>query len=490
MQTRFTFSQKLAAGFAVVMALAGALAALSIYALRSVAAQKDEVIDVAAQTLVDAERLHGLAALKAADSRGYLVTREDAFLVSLRETRAKLRGILETLRHEVRTEEERRLLQEIEGTEATHEGALQGVLALRSGNASVEAIGARYDRDVRPLRLELDRAIDRFVEREDQLLKEGRHASTEAAARAIRLVVTLLTAGAVAAVALSLLLGRALSRQISSAVGHVESSTAELQSAAGQQATGAKEQATAMTEIATTMNELLATARQIAEGAQSVARIAGDTAAAARAGDQAVQRSQESVGAIRRQVDLVVSHMLELGRKSQEVGNVLDVINELSEQTNILAINASIEAAGAGDAGKRFAVVADEIRKLADRVGGSTKDIRSLIDDVRSAVNTTVMATESGSKSVDAGTRQFSEVAAGFAEIVRLVGSTTDASREIELSTKQQTTAVEQVNVAMSNVAQAAREAEASSGQTLQTAAQLADMSRSLARLVVQRAAA
>src|SRR2546422_228947 len=114
----------------------------------------------------------------------------------------------------------------------------------------------------------------------------------------------------------------------------------------------------------------------------------------ARAGGQTVQAAQESVGSIRRQVDLIVTHMLDLGKKSQQIGGILEIINELAEQTNILAINATIEAAGAGEAGKRFAVVADEIRKLADRVGGSTKEIRTLIEEIRAAVNSTVMATE------------------------------------------------------------------------------------------------
>src|SRR4029077_8321884 len=103
--------------------------------------------------------------------------------------------------------------------------------------------------------------------------------------------------------------------------------------------------------------------------------------------------------------DQIVSHMLELGKKSQEIGQVLDIVQELAEQTNILAINATIEAAGAGEAGKRFAVVADEIRKLADRVTLQTKEIRGLIDDVRGAVNTTVMATETGSKTGGNGAR-------------------------------------------------------------------------------------
>ncbi|HXB98471.1 MAG TPA: methyl-accepting chemotaxis protein, partial [bacterium] len=216
----------------------------------------------------------------------------------------------------------------------------------------------------------------------------------------------------------------------------------------------------------------------------------GDTAQAAGKGDQTVQRASESVGAIRRQVDLIVGHMLELGKKSQQIGGVLEIINELSDQTNILSINASVEAAGAGEAGRRFAVVADEIRKLADRVGGSTKEIRGLIEEVRAAVNTTVMATEGGAKAAEAGTRQFSELTAAFQGIVSSVTTATEAAREIELSTKQQATAVEQVNLAIANVAQATRETEASSGQTLQTAVELTHLSSELRRLVQSGSAA
>jgi methyl-accepting chemotaxis protein len=176
--------------------------------------------------------------------------------------------------------------------------------------------------------------------------------------------------------------------------------------------------------------------------------------------------------------------MLDLGKKSQQIGAVLEIVSELAEQTNILAINATIEASGAGDAGKRFAVVAGEIRKLADRVAGSTKEIRSLIDDVRGAVNTTVMTTETGSKAVDSVANQFADVATAFRQIATLVATTWEAAREIELSTKQQATAVEQVNVAISSVSQTTRESEASSAQTLQTVSQLAVLSRELLRLV------
>ncbi|HEX7900788.1 MAG TPA: methyl-accepting chemotaxis protein [Planctomycetota bacterium] len=290
--------------------------------------------------------------------------------------------------------------------------------------------------------------------------------------------------GLVAAGAVGAGLGRRVARPISELAATCQSAAAELQAAANQQATGTKEQATSMQEISTTINELLASSRQIADSARRVAQIAENAGAAARSGDDTVRRSQESIEGIRRQVDLIVTHMLDLGKKSQEIGGVLEIINELAEQTNILAINATIEAAGGGESGKRFGVVADEIRKLADRVGGSTKEIQTLVEQVRGAVNATVMATESGSKAVDAGARQFGEVAASFKQIAGLVGTNSEAGREIELTTKQQATAVEQVNSGVLGVGQATREMEASTTQTFQTATQLASVSRELAKLV------
>jgi methyl-accepting chemotaxis protein len=268
------------------------------------------------------------------------------------------------------------------------------------------------------------------------------------------------------------------------------SSSAELQASANQQSSGAREAVSAMNEIDTTVSELVATSRQIAGSAQQVTHIAEETEKAATRGDQTVTQSQEAIEGIRRQVDLVVSHMLTLGKKSQQIGLVLDIINELAEQTNILSINATIEAAGAGEQGKRFAVVGDEIRKLADRVAGSGKEIRALVEEIHAAVNTTILATETGSKAVDTGLLRFQEVTSGFKEIASMVVTTTQAAREIGLSTNQQMSAVEQVNAAIGGAAQATREAEASSVQTLETATQLAQLSHNLSRLIQSRTAA
>jgi len=490
MTRNWTFGQKIGAGFAVTVALALVIASVAVYSLRSVIAEKDRVIEVDARLLTDVESLARLREAKASGARGFLLAREERYMDDMKTAREEFARVVTDLRQSMPYEEGRRLVDAIARGDADYQVALESVIALRRTDAALDTVVRAFEDQVRPARSRLDEGLQAFVAWQSRQLEDAKQAATEAASRVIALMICIGIGVVVLASLMAITLTRSLASQIGSAVGHVQSSSTELQAAANQQASGAREQATAMAEISTTISELLATSRQMAEGAQRVAQVAEQTAEAARSGEGTVGKAHESVGGIRRQVDLVVSHMLDLGKKSQQIGSIVEIVAELAEQTNILAINATIEAAGAGEAGKRFSVVADEIRKLADRVSGSAKEIRTLVEDVRAAVNTTVMATETGSKAVDAGTRQFGEVASSLRQISGLVGTTTEASREIELSTKQQATAVEQVNVAITDIAQATKETEASSAQTLQTASQLAALSKDLLRLVRPQLAA
>jgi methyl-accepting chemotaxis protein len=279
-------------------------------------------------------------------------------------------------------------------------------------------------------------------------------------------------------------IARSMTRKIGSAAVLLQSSSGELQAAANQQVTGSSEQATAMNEIVTTISELLSTSRLIAENAQRVAEVARETSLTASRGDEKGQSTTQSFAGIKTQVDAVVVHVLELGKKSQQIGGITEMINELADQTNILAINATIEAAGAGEWGKRFAVVADEIRKLADRVSISSGEIRLLLDNIRASASATISATQDSSKLVDAGVREFAEVAISFKQIAALVSTSSEAAREIELSTKQQASAVDQVRQGASILVQRAHETEISSKQMLQTSSELAGLSRELALMV------
>ena len=479
----WTFGRKIAIGFAVSFVL---LLGIGGVAYRSIDALT-KTSYLVTHTHIVLERVAALVSqLKDAETgqRGFVLTGDEAYLEPYQTANGAIAKLLKDLRElTADNPSQQKRLDAAEPLVAAKLAELKKTIELRRQAGLEAAIKFIQTGEGKKSMDDLRRLAEQMELEERDLLKQ-RADEVEAAAGGARSTIVLGTLFCLVFVSgAGFFLTRSLTAQIAAAVRHVQLSSTELQSAANQQAAGARESATSMTEITTTISELLATSRQIAESAQRVSGVAEQTATAARSGDGTMRLANDSILGIRQQVDLVVNHMLELGKKSQ-IGAVLDIVSELAEQTNILAINATIEATGAGDAGKRFGVVADEIRKLADRVAGSTKEVRTLIDDVRGAVNTTVMATETGSKAVDAGSRQFGEVATAFRQIAGLVATTTEAAREIELSTKQQSTAVEQVNLAISNTAQATRETEASSGQTLQTASQLAGLSKELLRLV------
>jgi methyl-accepting chemotaxis protein len=481
MTRHWSFGKKLAAGFALAFVFTVICGIVSLTALRGVIAAKDQVINGAMRVLVAAATLDAAVEAKTAAVRGYVLTGVQHYADESSQADASFDRTLGEIAAQADGAETD--LAALRQSYAEYKQLSDEIMALGHG-APREKIEDAVVVRLSPKRERLRSAAASLVARETRTAHASENLAMSIAASANLWVTVIALLAALCSALVAIVLQRTLTSQVGSAVGQVQSSSAELQSAANQQATGAREQATAMTEITTTISELLASSRQIAESARRVADMAEQTVSAARSGDNVVVKANDALGTIQRQVEQIVGHMLDLGKKGQQIGVVLEIVSELAEQTNILAINATIEATGAGEAGKRFAVVADEIRKLADRTAGSTKEIRVLIDEVRSAVNTTVMATETGAKTVEAGARHFSEVSRSLRQITELAGTTTEAAREIELSTKQQSSAVEQVNVAIASVAQATRETETSSMQTLQTASQLSGMSKDLLRVV------
>ncbi|HVU15211.1 MAG TPA: CHASE3 domain-containing protein [Phototrophicaceae bacterium] len=483
-----TFGRRIAIGFAISTILLLAVGVAAYLSITSLVSTSFEVT----HTYTVLNRIASvLSAMQDAETgaRGFVITGDDSYLEPYTNTTNTIDGFVADLRSLTSDNpDQQKRIDQLQPLIASKMDQLkQNIDARRSGG--FDAAAQVVDSGAGKQYMDEIRSVLSDMEQEENTLLTQRGADVDAASSGGKAVIiwgTLISL--IFVIGAAVYLTRSLSRQITSAVQHMRSSSAELQAAATQQLSGAKEYSVAMTEITTTISELVATSRQIAESAQRVTDVAEKTDAAAHVGEGTVQSANESIQSIRQQVDLIVDHMLELGKKSQQIGSILDIVSELAEQTNILSINATIEAAGAGEAGKRFAVVADEIRKLADRVTGATKDIRVLIDDVRSAVNTTIMATETGSKAVDAGSKQFTSVASAFTQIATLVTTTTEIAREIELSTKQQSTAVAQVNLVITDAAQASKENEVSTGEVLKTASALADRSGELLRLVQSKA--
>ncbi|WP_067501060.1 methyl-accepting chemotaxis protein [Actinoplanes sp. TFC3] len=481
---RRTYGKKLWLGFGVTVALTLLMGASSVFALSLVVNAKDDAINLAVDDLVYSEHLTTKMETRIGDWRLFLLNGSQDALTESEKDRTEFLSTVQKLRTTLDDPTALTLLDQVSAAEAKHAAELDRVAERRQALTNLTDINDLNASAVGPLREAMREAITALISRVRLDVETARKDASDRATEAMVLIIALALLATAFAFVVAWRLGRDLRRDVGAAVGHIQSSSAQLEAAAAQQAGGGRDQASAMNEITTTISELLITSRQIADSAQRVSKIAEDTADAALTGDATIDQTRASIAAIRNQVDQIVQHMLALGEKSQQIGGVVDLVSELAEQTNILAINATIEASGAGEWGRRFAVVAEEIRKLADRTAGSAKEIRALIEDVRGAVNTTVMATEIGAKSVDAGARQFDDATNSFRRIAQLVATTNEATREIELSTAQQSTAVEQVNVAASDTARVTRETEASAVQTKQTAAHLSNLSGDLLELV------
>jgi len=255
-------------------------------------------------------------------------------------------------------------------------------------------------------------------------------------------------------------------------------SSSEILSATEQQASGAAEQAASISQTTATMEELAATYRQIADNADSVVRMAEATLGSAESGQQAVANTLEAMDQIKSRAQSSANKILALGERSQQIGQVLSIINNIADQTKILALNAAIEAARAGEAGKGFSVVAIEIRKLAESVVDSTGEISTIMTEIQKAANDLVISTEQELKQVSEGVDLGHVTGDSLDQILDMIEQTTSSAKEISVATQQQRTATEQVVKAMKEVAQVAQQTAAGSKQVAASAEGLASMAR------------
>lgn len=218
-------------------------------------------------------------------------------------------------------------------------------------------------------------------------------------------------------------------------------------------ASGSVQQAASISEVTATMEELTNTAKQIAVSATAVEKTADDSALAAHAGYDSVGEALEAMEKIRQRVADISGKTLLLGERSQRISEVLNLIKDIAGEIHLLAVNAAIESAAAGEHGKRFAVVASEVRRLAERTRESAEEIKGIVGEIQSATNSSVLATEQGVKEVENGVALATGARGSLEAIIQMVDRTTQAIRQITFATQQQQSASEQIVQTMREVA-------------------------------------
>lgn len=246
------------------------------------------------------------------------------------------------------------------------------------------------------------------------------------------------------------------------------------------QAASASQQATSVAEVTATMEELSRTSRQIAQNAESVKEAASKSVEVAQAGTTLGREGVEAMAQIKERVGDIARKTLFLGEKSHEIGKVMEIIKEIASEIHLLALNAAIESAAAGEHGRRFAVVASEVRRLAEKTRESTETIRGIITEIQSATNSSVEATEQGTKEVERWKETIRLSSEAFSEIIETIERTSDASTQISLATHQQTSANEQVVQAMRQIEEMVRLAASQMKESSASASRLREMAGKL----------
>jgi methyl-accepting chemotaxis protein len=253
----------------------------------------------------------------------------------------------------------------------------------------------------------------------------------------------------------------------------ITGASTQVLTAAEEHASGSVQQAASIAQVTATMEELTSAAKQIAMSATSVEKIADDSARAAHAGYASVGEALAAMEKIRRRVADISGKTLLLGERSQRISEVLNLIKDIAGEIHLLAVNAAIESAAAGEHGKRFAVVASEVRRLAERTRESAEEIKSIVGEIQSATNTSVLATEQGVKEVENGVSLATHARGSLEEIIQMVDRTTQAIRQITFATQQQQSASEQIVQTMREVAEVTRHAAAGMKQSANSVGEL-----------------
>lgn len=265
--------------------------------------------------------------------------------------------------------------------------------------------------------------------------------------------------------------------QISSASNQILASSEE-------QARSSESESSSVAEVTSTIEELSRTANQIAENSSSVVNTAEETLKAVATGQSAVAAAHKGMDDIMRKTQDSTKKIVSLGEKSRQIGEVVNIINEIAVETKMLSLNAAIEASRAGEAGKGFSVVAVEIRKLAENVVKSTTTIKSIIEEIQSYTSASVMATEENMKGAESGVVLVNKVNDSLKEIMGMSEQCMEISQQISSATHQQRGASEQVVTAMKEISNSAKQNAATAKESSAAVGQINTLAINMKNLV------
>lgn len=264
--------------------------------------------------------------------------------------------------------------------------------------------------------------------------------------------------------------------QLTEGINVLATSASEISTTTAQFATTTQEVATSVNQVVVSMKEVKQTSEMASDKAKDMAERSKAVVQTSRNGEAAVQETIDAINTIQEQMMSIADSVVGLSDQSQSIGEIIAAVDDVSDQSRLLAVNASIEAVKAGEQGKGFSVVADEIKSLAEQSKQSTSQVRTILTDIQKATSAAVMSTEKGSKAVDNGVTQANHTGGSIRTLGESINQTSQSAVQIDASSRQQVAGIDQVFGAMENISNAIE-------QNVSGAKQLEDSARDLEEL-------
>ncbi len=276
----------------------------------------------------------------------------------------------------------------------------------------------------------------------------------------------------------------AAANQLEGMVEIISSASTELSAQIEQSDRGAAESAQRLQEAATAMNEMNATVQEVARNAGSASTASSDTKQKAEAGEHVVQQVVQSIGEVQQVSLQLKDDMAQLNERAQDINRIMGVISDIADQTNLLALNAAIEAARAGEAGRGFAVVADEVRKLAEKTMTSTLDVSNAIRAIQESTDKSMSAVDNAVQRISEATELANQSGAALEEIVATVEATSDQVQAIAAASEEQSAASDEINRSIIEVNDMSKLTAEAMAEATQAVSDLANQAHKLTGLI------
>lgn len=485
-----TISKKIIGGYIVVLGLLLLVTSVAFYALNQTQATFNRFLNVDERLLESANELRTVVFAQQTYVRGVLLYPE---LRTLNQSLLQANGlqykqILAKMRQLTGAGEGIDLINDMESLQEQLEQAQQSAVRLALEQKNEEAV-AYTIKEFRPRSFALIEKAKHFYERQSKLLDKGRIDLAEN----VSLFTLTLTVVSLLAILVGLMigfhLGRTITRQLRESIAQLSSSSAEILATTTQVASGAAETAAAVSETTATVEEVKQTAQHASQKAQYVSDTAQKASNVSQAGRQAVDEAIQGMRRIQEQMESIAGSIVQLSEQSHAIGEIIATVNDLAEQSNLLAVNAAIEATRAGEQGKSFSVVAQEIKSLAEQSRQATSQVRRILGDIQKATNVAVLATEQGNKAVEAGVKQSGETGESIRLLSASINEAAQAATQIAASSQQQMVGMDQIVLAMNNIKQASEQNVLGTKQAELAAQGLYEMGGKLSIMVSGKAA-